>query len=295
MLSILIPVYNYNVLELVIRLHIQAQDLGKPFEIIVADDGSEPTTCYINSQVERLNSVRYYQFVENSGRSKIRNKLAYLATYDYLLFLDCDSRVPDENFLKRYIGLCEGELVICGGRLYDVKSPDEKEFYLRWFYGTHREVISAVTRNQNPYKSFMTNNFVIAKSVFYKIIFDESLNQYGHEDTLFGNDLYLYAIPVKHIDNGLVHIGLESANDFLIKTRQSVENLLFIFKSKKGRHQMVNVKLLRWYRILYYTGLRFLMSVYFKACENKMCENLTSADPSLRTFDLYKLGYMCTL
>ena len=41
MLSILIPTFNYNCTLLVKDLHLQAIDVGIPFEIIVAEDGNE--------------------------------------------------------------------------------------------------------------------------------------------------------------------------------------------------------------------------------------------------------------
>ncbi|RME04221.1 MAG: glycosyltransferase family 2 protein, partial [Bacteroidetes bacterium] len=41
MLSILIPIYNFNVVELVMELHRQATELDEPVEILAFDDGSE--------------------------------------------------------------------------------------------------------------------------------------------------------------------------------------------------------------------------------------------------------------
>ena len=44
MLSILIPTYQYDCSRLVNDLHLQAQQLGVPYEIIVADDASPDAT-----------------------------------------------------------------------------------------------------------------------------------------------------------------------------------------------------------------------------------------------------------
>ena len=41
MLSILIPVYNYNAVDLVQKLHEQASQAGIPFEILLLDDNSD--------------------------------------------------------------------------------------------------------------------------------------------------------------------------------------------------------------------------------------------------------------
>ncbi|MBK9012976.1 MAG: hypothetical protein IPM82_02230 [Saprospiraceae bacterium] len=66
----------------------------------------------------------------------------------------------------------------------------------------------------------MTNNFLIPRQLFLEIQFDETLRQYGHEDTLFGMELARRQVPIVHIDNPLEHIGLEPVDVFLRKTEQ---------------------------------------------------------------------------
>ena len=83
----------------------------------------------------------------------------------------------------------------------------------------------AAERNKHPHASFSTFNVLIERSVFSKIRFNEELKQYGYEDTLLGYQLKKAGINILHIDNGLIHEGLESNRDFLTKTKLGIENL----------------------------------------------------------------------
>ena len=42
-----------------------------------------------------------------------------------------------------YLARCEKEVVICGGRTYAEKKPEDAAYYLRWQYGRKREQKSA--------------------------------------------------------------------------------------------------------------------------------------------------------
>src|SRR4030042_2590249 len=87
MLSILIPVYNFNVVRLVGEVHHQALNSGAKFEIIVVDDGSDIHYKEQNRIISKLQDIRYEELSENIGRSRIRNKLAGMAAFPCLLFL----------------------------------------------------------------------------------------------------------------------------------------------------------------------------------------------------------------
>ncbi len=52
MLSILIPVYNYDVRKLVYDLHRQVTGAAVSFEMILLDDGSQQTFIDMNRQLE---------------------------------------------------------------------------------------------------------------------------------------------------------------------------------------------------------------------------------------------------
>ena len=74
MISILIPVYNYDVRDLVKHLSALCANLKLNFEIICLDDCSDPGIDHWNEQVNDINGAQYHRNQQNLGRSKIRNK-----------------------------------------------------------------------------------------------------------------------------------------------------------------------------------------------------------------------------
>src|SRR5688500_17883152 len=112
---VLIPVYNYDVSELVKALHQQCQQCLTDFEILLFDDGSDETYKAVNRQLVNLPNVIYYELPQNIGRAAIRNLLAQKAECSTLIFLDNDSALPDADFINRYLKAADLESVISGG------------------------------------------------------------------------------------------------------------------------------------------------------------------------------------
>lgn len=289
MLSILIPVYNFNVVTLVEDLHQQAIALNIAFEIRCYEDGSDKTFIAQNNILTSLDKVVYQVFEKNVGRSKIRNILAKDANYEWLLFMDCDSKTENKNYLKNYLQHLNRPKVIFGGRSYSENPPTNLNKTLRWRYGVAREVYSASVRNRLPYKFFMTNNFMIHQSLFEKVRFNEYFIGYGHEDTMFAIDLQQNHIAVEHIDNPLMHIGLENADEFLEKTQQGIKNLVLMIKNGWITPQN---KLFQTYKTLEKFALKGLVRTMLQQLYPSINQNLTSHNPSVRKFDLYKLYHL---
>lgn len=291
MLSILIPVYNFNIVSLVKELQRQASEAAIPFEIIVLDDCSSELLRDQNKDVSQLGGVRFYELDKNIGRAKIRNRLAGMAIYDSLLFMDCDSAVPSEKYIENYLPFCQKEMVVCGGRIYTSEPPEEPEYLLRWLYGISREQIPESIRNLNPYRSFMTNNFLISKNICLQIQFDENIIRYGHEDTLFGLELKKQHVQIKHIHNPLVHIGLEISREFLRKTEEGIGNLLMLIHDHKiGQDDFKDIRLLNAYYKLKKFGLVRLYRFFYGFVSNAVMRNLLGSNPGIFAFDLYKLS-----
>ena len=296
MLSILIPVYNYDICDLVKTLSRQAVKSKIPFEIVLIDDASDDEFRKINSKTSDLEGVVYYQEEMNLGRSKIRNKLADIAKYRNLLFLDCDSCIDSEDFVFNYIEYIGDSCVIYGGRKYKQMEPDEDKYRLHWLYGIKREQIPVKIRSQEPNKSFMTNNFLITREAFNKVRFNEKMKGYGHEDTLFGYELDKQNILICHVDNPVIHLGLESNVEFLRKTREGIKNLLRIMKINEDEKKLVkDVTLLSFYKKIKRFKLDGLVRLIYSRYEYQLRKNLLSKNPSMFYFDLYKLGYLCSL
>ncbi len=288
-LSILIPVYNCDVRPLVEALRQQADALEWAVEILCWDDASLPEFQNINAPLGQLPGVIYRLMPENLGRSRIRNRLAEAARYDYLLFMDGDSEVARADYLEQYRLHCAPDRLLYGGRIYQPDPPEVSELKFHWHYGRSREVQRAETRQKQPYHSFMTNNFLIPKALFAPIQFDERLLQYGHEDTLFGLELQRRGIPILHLDNPLIHAGLEPAETFLRKSELAIENLAFLYQEGSLRE----TRLLRAFeRLDAWRAIRPARYVLNQVLPLLKQHLLNANTPNLRAFDLYKLGVL---
>jgi glycosyltransferase involved in cell wall biosynthesis len=293
MLSICIPVYNYDVRSLVKNLHEQALSLRVPVEIVVIDDASNEEYRKLNREISEHDLVRYELLPENAGRSRIRNILAHKAHYNWLIIMDCDSATPDELYLKRYLEQTNGDAVVCGGRTYLEEAPVDDTF-LHWHYGTKREVRKVEKRSQNPHQSFMTNNFMVPKSIIKQMPFNENIKGYGHEDTLFGYELMKNGVPVKHIDNPLLHVGLQTNREFIEKSREGIKNLAFINNYLDDEADLGKmVRLLAWFKKLKRFKLCNTFAFVFSILRSPVEKNLLGRTPSLLLFDFYKLGFFC--
>ncbi|MDD2196186.1 MAG: glycosyltransferase family 2 protein [Bacteroidales bacterium] len=291
MISICLPVYNFDVTELTSELLRQALDYNTDIEILVFDDASLSYYKEINSKIAVNSSVQYLEFEQNLGRSRIRNKLADFAKGKWLLFLDCDMLPDSPKFLKKYNNAIDDAKVICGGITYGPK-PFKKELLLRWKYGIHRESRNASRRQINAHASFMSGNFMILKEVFNQIRFNEGISGYGHEDTLFGLDLKKHMASILHINNPCIHLGIEPCYDYLSKTEHSIVNLVKLIETvpEQKNDLRKNIKLLRYYYFLRGIGLSYPLRWFFRVFNPIIRRVLCNTKPSLLLFDLYKLG-----
>ena len=296
MLSILIPNYNQKVVKLVKSLLEQVKENGYIAEIIVGDDASDEEVYKSNMVIEGWDRVKIIRQNIQLGRARTRNMLADESKYDKLLFIDSDAMIINSDFLKNYLELNQDSQLINGGVSYSEIFPENSKLLLRWRYGKKKEERSASFRNKNPYASFSTFNFFIEKKLFQSIRFNENLTGYGHEDTLFGFELKKINIPVVHIDNSLMHIGLEENDVFLQKTRIGIESLHTLFTGLKFNLSFQKeVALLRSYHLIKKFGLVRISKFKFQLFRKFMENTLTGKSPSVLIFQLYKLGYYCTI
>jgi glycosyltransferase involved in cell wall biosynthesis len=292
MLSICIPVYNYNVEKLIGDLHRQASALGVAFEIICIDDCSDTHFKNQNNSITDLSNVKYIELIENMGRSKIRNLFLDYVSYTNLLFLDCDAQIVSDVFVSRYVDSIEPNIpVIFGGLKYSLKKP-QKEFLLRWKYGHAKEVVSFENRLKDPYKSFKTINFLIKKGVLGSIKFDEQIVGYGHEDTWFGFQLKKAGFQIKQINNPVLHTQLETNEQFLNKTEQSIENLLRIVEKANDTEFEEDITLLQTYRKVKNIKSVFILALLFWISKPLVRRLLVSGFANQKLFAFYKLGIL---
>jgi glycosyltransferase involved in cell wall biosynthesis len=295
MLSICIPVYNVKVGKLVRALSEQASGLDVPIEIVIIDDHSEDVYHKENKTLE-TEKIKYIHLPENIGRSRIRNLFLKYVQYNYLLFLDCDSEILDKQFLANYIAeIKRGEKVICGGRVYADAMPD-RSTCLHWTYGRTKESKPASVRQLNPNASFMTNNFVVERSVFEAVQLNEKLKGYGHEDTLFGHELKLRGVAIKHIDNPVLHAELHTNEVFMDNTDSAIRNLNSIMKFMGNDENFINdITLLRVYYRFKKLNLLFLIRFLFAINRPFIRPSLCSGFDNMFALDFYKLGYFASI
>ncbi len=257
------------------------------------DDASRGEFRAKNEHLSKLTNVDYIQLNDNLGRTGIRNLLADKSLYRYLLFIDCDSKVVRNDYLSLYLPFCRAGIICSGGRAY-LDAPSDEQFCLHWRVGVAKEVVSAEQRSIQPNKSFMSCNFLIDKDIFHTVKFDERLKGYCNEDTLFGIELDRNGIVIQHINNPLYHIGLESAADFLAKIENGMRNLHKIDRMLESDPLFVkSVTIMRCYHRLKKLRLPPLISIAFQITRYSIRKNLLGKNPSLKLYDLYKLGYLC--
>lgn len=295
-ISILIPVLDYDIVALVHSMKSAFGKVSELAEILIGDDGSSPEYLAKYRSVEG-DGVKIVRSEKNIGRASIRNRLALEATGDFLLYIDADTMLPAtaEAFLQKYIPYIGKASVISGGILYHDSPPGDPDKLLRWKYGRMKEQRKAVDRNKYPYAGFSTFNVLIDKTVFSKIRFNEELKQYGHEDTLMGYQLKKAGFKVLHIDNGLIHDGLESNREFLTKTKLGIENLSKLYDKvtdKKAFSETVRI-LSIYNKLSLLRQTRILAGIFIRYRE-RMEIRLDSSKISLRLFGFYRICMFCT-
>ena len=290
-LSILIPVYNRDVTLLVSSL---AKLIAKEkivSEIILLDDASEPDVDLLNSKLAEAGFIYYFRNQTNLGRENTRKSLAQKANYPHLLFLDCDVKIANPDFIAKYAEQVKMNTPVCtGGLLYDEERPEQCKYKLHWKYGRERE-----TKVNSGDGIFLSSNFLMQKKLFINLSLDVNLIQYGHEDTLIGIELKKRKIPILSIDAPIVHEGLEENSVFIKKSLQAVENLIVLEEIAGTDLLKEHIRLYRWYKK---TSSLYLATVIEKleALFHKLImKNLHSCNPGLKYFDWMRLAHFIRL
>ena len=286
MISVLIPTYNCDCSTLVSDLARQGLELmentkeGFDFEIIVLDDCS--TFAPLKTVAEKVNALPHCRWIRagrNCGPAVSRNHLIDLARFPYLLFIDSYWQVRDRA------------KVVCG-RLYTPSGPAPEGHELRSRYELSAERLRpAGVRQKQPYRFFTMFNVMFAREVFDAVRFDPRCTDYGYEDALLGLELRSAHFSILHIDNPLIHTGIDSNESFLKKTETALRTL-----SKLGEPMQSESGPSR----LYLQAKRFGLSGFLRWTLGFWSRHmrhylLESKCPSLFIFSLYKLWYYADL
>lgn len=300
-LSILLPSYNNVCVSLVQALQRQADalrgKLDKPFryEIIVADDCSTDAACIdANRVIGDMLHCRYLRMEQNVGRAQIRNVLISESRGDYVLLIDSDLFLCDDNYLYKY-ATSTADVVYGGTRIggegfamVDNEANTENlKGNLRYIYEKKAEPSHrAVFRQLRPNQEISVCNLYARRDIMEAHPFDSRFKAYGYEDVLFGKRLAESGIEVTHIDNPVLINEFEPNSVFVKKTEEAILTLCRFEQDLEG-YSNLKTKVTTLGR---YIPLS-LFRLWHRIMKNKEKRNLTGAKPSLLLFKLYKLGF----
>jgi hypothetical protein len=292
MISVLVPVYNYNICDLVNNLHKQLTASEKEFEIICLDDYSNKQIITTNLIINTLSNTSYTLSERNNGIAITRQSLIKKAKYNWIILLDADVKLKDDSYIMNYFNIIKQNYeVVFGGIIYENNPPDLNSL-LRWKYGVTYESVSAEKRNKTPYKITSAANMLIKKNVYIKFALDSIGNSYGM-DIYFGPQLKLNKIPVLHIDNSVYHLGLESSIKYKEKVEFGVRTLLNLYnKNDIKEHEN---DLLKAFIFSKKTGLNYIFLGLYKVFNILITKNLLSKNPKILLLQYYKILYMCNI
>lgn len=300
-LSILLPSYNNVCVSLVQVLQRQADalrgKLDKPFryEIIVADDCSTDAACIdANRVIGDMLHCRYLRMEQNVGRAQIRNVLISESRGDYVLLIDSDLFLCDDNYLYKY-ATSTADVVYGGTRIggeglamVDNEANTENlKGNLRYIYEKKAEPSHrAAFRQLRPNQEISVCNLYARRDIMEAHPFDSRFKAYGYEDVLFGKRLAESGIEVTHIDNPVLINEFEPNSVFVKKTEEAILTLCRFEQDLEG-YSNLKTKVTTLGR---YIPLS-LFRLWHRIMKNKEKRNLTGAKPSLLLFKLYKLGF----
>lgn len=300
-LSILLPSYNNVCVSLVQVLQRQADALGGKldkqfrYEIIVADDCSTDAACIdANRVIGDMLHCRYLRMEQNVGRAQIRNVLISESRGDYVLLIDSDLFLCDDNYLYKY-ATSTADVVYGGTRIggegfamVDNEANTENlKGNLRYIYEKKAEPSHrAVFRQLSPNQEISVCNLYARRDIMEAHPFDSRFKAYGYEDVLFGKRLAESGIEVTHIDNPVLINEFEPNSVFVKKTEEAILTLCRFEQDLEG-YSNLKTKVTTLGR---YIPLS-LFRLWHRIMKNKEKRNLTGSKPSLLLFKLYKLGF----
>lgn len=287
-ISVCIPIYNFDVRELVYELKKEINDNSIDAEIILIDDASNENFIQINNELQ--NEVEQFILLEkNSGRSRIRNLFLKYIKGDYLLFLDCDVKIDNENFLTNYLREIEGNRgveVIYGNFKIDLAYSKT----LRNRYSVEKEIFSI--ERSSDFALLKTVNFIIKRDVFEKFPFNEDLINYGYEDFVFAKTLEFGNVKFSAIQNPVIHFDDTSNEVFLNKTETAINSLYQLYESSENDLFIKDIKVYRVAKKIIKVGLQNVFLNFYSLIEKRIKKNLISENPNLKYLDLFKLGLL---
>lgn len=289
-ISILLPVYNTHCTALIQQLMQQALAIDDlQYEIIVADDcSSNAAVMRQNNTISNLSNCKYITLNQNLGRARIRNFLARQATYDWLLFLDCDVKLP-ECFMHNYLQHDEYDMLYGGIVFHGNECQEKCNLRCKYEYSAMPRT-SLKARQSNPYRSISAANFMIRRDIMLAYPFDERFIHYGYEDVMLGKVLQKNNVSILHIDNAICIDHFDNNARYVEKIEESLRTLKQFERELEGYSTLLDIV-----NILKINHLSCLVKIWHKLFGNMEKKNLIGQNPKMIIFKLYKLGFFIML
>lgn len=288
-ISVCIPVYNFDIKNLIIALRTEIQINQIDAEIFLIDDASDENF----NEIYKEASAYADQFIfleKNVGRSRIRNLFLKHTKGDYLLFLDCDVKIDNINFLKNYLQEItqNREVEVIYGN-FKIDSSYSKT--LRNRYSIEREIFSG--DKTSDFSVFKTVNFIIQRETFQKFLFDETLIHYGYEDFVFAKKMELNDVKFSALNNPVIHVDDTSNEVFLAKTETAMNSLFQLSQNAENEKYIKDIKVFSVAKKMKNLGFNKLFVVLYERFIKKMIlKNLLSENPKIKYLDIYKLALL---
>lgn len=298
MLSIIIPTYNYNCAHLVCELQKQCEEVQAMFEafdyeIIVGDDNStDAGSVAKNAVIEALPNCKFLLYNNNAGRTGHRNRLLHECHGEWVVIIDADAEVVTADFILNYWTAAQNLRnadIIVGGLETPATAPPGCE--LRHRYELEAEKRRTLEyRRAHPADNFTAFNVMVNRRVLETMSFNPQCTEYGYEDALFGIEAEQRGYAILHIDNPLLHTGINPSEEFLRNSEAALRTLHKLGKpmTERARVAIMAAKLQR-------AGMAKAVKWLFRIAAPALRHQLLSAKPSLKAFAFYKLGYYLNL
>ena len=290
MISILIPCYNFNAYPLALILEKQALLLDVNFEIICSDDGSFSLKNEENQKINLLTNSKFIELKKNIGRIQNRIFLAEKAQYDWLIFLDVDSKPKKNDYLKKYISNIGSSDFVFGGN--EFKYNLNGKFSLKNKFAKCREAKSSADRKKKPYRYIISANFMAKKSSFLYCYSKIKYKSYGN-DYIISSVLQNNNILIHHIDNFTVVSVNDDNEQFILKSKDALKNLYKNYS--EGNLSKSSISILNAFTILDKLKMCKVFLLVTNPIEKFIFKKINSKNPNLTLFDIFRLRYLCSI
>jgi len=142
-LSIVIPAYNeaIRIIPTIGAIASHVSDLGFPWELIIADDGSKDDTVQLVEDLGFVN-LRVLKAIQNGGKGNAVQRGMLAAQGKYILFSDADNSTPIEE-VSKFIRVLDKEKydVAVGSRAADGAEEANKSIFRHILSGGLRAIV----------------------------------------------------------------------------------------------------------------------------------------------------------